>query len=96
MYWKDKDGTINQITAGGGSGTLTVAEQDGTPSVTGVTTIRVTDGTLTDEGSGIVSIDTGGGSGSCDCDSNVDGGRADELYNNIGLSPLDGGTSGSF
>jgi len=45
---------------GGGGSPLTVREQDGTPSVANVTQIRVTDSTLTDEGSGIVSIDTGG------------------------------------
>lgn len=42
---------------------LTVEEQDGTPSVDNVTRIKVTDDTLTDEGGGTVSIDTGGGGG---------------------------------
>jgi hypothetical protein len=41
--------------------TLTVEEQDGTPSVVNVTKIKVTNGTLTDDGGGVVSINTGGG-----------------------------------
>jgi len=47
----------------GGGSPLTVKAQNGFPTVTDVEEIRVTNGTLTDEGSGIVSIDTGGGSG---------------------------------
>ena len=50
--------------AGGSS--LTVEEEDGTPSVSNVTTRNVTNGTLTDNGSGDVSIVTGGGGGSGD------------------------------
>jgi hypothetical protein len=47
-----------------GGSSLTVEEQDGTPSVSNVTTIKVTNGTLTDDGSGVVSLSTGaGGSG---------------------------------
>ena len=46
------------------SAALTVRESDGTPNVSGVTTIQVTDGTLTDNGSGVVTIDTGGGGAS--------------------------------
>ena len=41
---------------GGGGSNLTVEEQDGNPTVTPVTTIKVTNGTLTDEGGGVVSI----------------------------------------
>ena len=42
------------------SGTsLTVEEQDGTPTVADVIKIKVTNGTLTDDGSGVVSIDFG-------------------------------------
>lgn len=47
-----------------GGGTITIEEQDGTPSVASVNTIKVTNGTLTDEGGGVVSIATGGGGGS--------------------------------
>ncbi len=53
------------VTSGGGGGSsfnLTVEEQDGNPTVTNVNTIRVSNGTLTDEGGGVVSIVTGGGS----------------------------------
>ena len=44
---------------GGGGSSLTVEEQDGVPSVSPVNTIRVSNGTLTDEGGGVVSIVTG-------------------------------------
>lgn len=40
---------------------LTVKEQDGSPSVAPVNTIKVTNGTLTDDGGGVVSLTTGGG-----------------------------------
>lgn len=42
---------------------LTVKEADGTPTVTDVTEIRVSNATLTDNGSGSVSVTTGGGGG---------------------------------
>lgn len=42
---------------------LEVKEADGTPDVTGVTQIIVSNGTLTDNGSGSVSLTTGGGGG---------------------------------
>jgi hypothetical protein len=45
------------------SDALRVREEDGTPSVLPVTEIRVTNGTLTNNGSGSVSIVTGGGGG---------------------------------
>ena len=41
-------------------GSLTVEEVDGTPTVSDVTTIKVSDGTLTDDGSGTVTITTAG------------------------------------
>jgi hypothetical protein len=41
---------------------LRVEEQDASPTVTGVTRIKVTNGTLTDEGSGVISLSmTGSG-----------------------------------
>jgi hypothetical protein len=42
---------------------LTIRDQDGTPTVTGVKMIKVTNGSLTDEGSGVVLLDTTGGVG---------------------------------
>tara|TARA_R100001443_G_scaffold454_1_gene1823 strand:+ start:7871 stop:9493 length:1623 start_codon:yes stop_codon:yes gene_type:complete len=49
---------------GGGSGTsLTVTEQDGSPSVSNVNTIKFSNGTVTDNGSGVVSVSNSGGSG---------------------------------
>lgn len=53
--------TLSSEGGGGGGGSpLAVQDVDGTPLVNNVTTIRVTNGTLTDEGSGVVTIDTGG------------------------------------
>ena len=43
-----------------GGGAITVKEVDGAPSVADVTTIRVTNGTLTDDGGNQVTISTGG------------------------------------
>lgn len=47
--------------AGGPGGSITVEESDGTPSVATVTKIKVTNGTLTDEGGGVVSLVTATG-----------------------------------
>lgn len=44
------------------AGTITVKEVDGTPNVSGVSTVRVSNGTLTDDGAGQVTVNTGGGS----------------------------------
>ena len=49
--------------AGVGSSSITVRESDGTPNVSNVSTIVVSNGTLTDDGSGQVTISTGGGGG---------------------------------
>lgn len=46
-----------------GQAGLNVAEEDGAPSVFGVTKINVSDGTLTDNGGGEITITTGGGGG---------------------------------
>ncbi|MGN6700005.1 MAG: hypothetical protein ACTHMR_17765 [Thermomicrobiales bacterium] len=51
---------------------LTVDESDGAPSVAGVTHLTVSNSTLTDNGSGHVTITTGGGGGSLTVDE-VDG-----------------------
>ena len=53
----DADRAVNAVP-------LTIEEQDGTPSVVGVTKIKVANGTLTDEGDGVVSLAGGGGGGS--------------------------------
>lgn len=56
----DIEGTV---TAGSGlGGSLEVKEIDGAPDVSGVSIIRVTNGTLTDDGGGQVTISIGGGS----------------------------------
>ena len=46
-----------------GSGLLKITEQDGTPFVGNVNEIKVSNGDLTDDGGGTVSIDTSGGGG---------------------------------
>ena len=48
---------------------VNVKEADGTPNVSGVTTIVVSNGTLTDDGSNQVTIQTGGGGGGSSFDS---------------------------
>ena len=60
--------TPNKYTGSDAGGTttsfnLTVQEIDGVPTVSGVNTIRVSNGTLTDNGGGTVTILTGGGGG---------------------------------
>lgn len=50
-------------TGSGGGSSLTVKDQDGTPTVSNVTTIKVTNGKLTDDGSGTVSLDLSGSAG---------------------------------
>jgi len=54
---------VSGTVTGSTGSALTVEEQDGIPSVSDVTTIKVTNSTLTDEGGGVVSIDTGGSGG---------------------------------
>jgi hypothetical protein len=62
LYAQDWSGTERDLTAGSG---ITVEEEDGTPSVSDVTMIKVSNGTLTDNGNGSVSIATSaGGAGS--------------------------------
>lgn len=56
----DADG--NPVGLGGSGSALTVEEQDGVPSVSNVNTIKLTNGTLTDDGGGVVSIAIGGAS----------------------------------
>ena len=51
--------------------TLAVQDVDGTPNISNVTRLKVTNGTLTDNGSGVVTLNTGGAS-SLDALSDVD------------------------
>lgn len=57
VYDSTSEDWLPETPASGGS--LTVEEADGTPSVDNVSKIKVTNGTLTDDGSGVVSIDFG-------------------------------------
>jgi len=50
----------------GAGGSITVKEADGSPNVSNVTTIVVSNGTLTDNGGGQVTVTTGGGGGGGD------------------------------
>ena len=52
--------TIDLTASGGGGSSLTVTEQDGSPSVSSVNTIKFNNGTVTNDGSGVVSISNGG------------------------------------
>jgi hypothetical protein len=56
------------------NGVLTVEEIDGTPTVANVNTIKVTNGSLTDNGGGVVTISTGGGGVQNPMTSNLNGG----------------------
>lgn len=59
----DVEGALQEAaTMGGGSG-VTVEEVDGAPSVASVTTIKVSNGTLTNNGGGTVTVTTGAGVG---------------------------------
>jgi hypothetical protein len=58
---------------GGGSASITVKEADGTPNVSNVSTIVVSNGTLTNDGGGQVTITTGGGGGSSYDDTYISG-----------------------
>ena len=50
---------------------LTVMEQDGVPTVLNVTTLKFPNFTVTDEGSGVVSVEAGGSSSLADGDGNI-------------------------
>ena len=75
----DSNNKIVKNTISGG-GSISVQEIDGTPSVTGVTTLKVTNGTLTDNTGGVVTIDTGGASAVNDLsDANTSGVAANDI-----------------
>lgn len=59
LTWNETKNKWDAQASSGGS-SLTVEEQDGSPSVSSVSKIKVTNGDLTDDGSGTVSIDTSG------------------------------------
>lgn len=54
-------GTIDSARLPAIAGNITVEEIDGVPTVSGVTTIRVSNGKLTDNGGGTVTMDLAGG-----------------------------------
>ena len=56
-------GTIKSFVGGGSAAFLTVQTENGGTIVNNVVDIKVTNNTLTDNGNGVVTIDTGGGSG---------------------------------
>lgn len=57
---KDDGGTVIDLTEGSG---INVKEADGSPDVSNVKTLVVSNGTLTDDGGGQVTVSTGGGGG---------------------------------
>jgi hypothetical protein len=72
---------------------LTIKEIDGAPSVAGVSEIRVANGTLTDIGSGVVELATGGGGG--DPTGLVEATK-EELYTEKVIYDVTLGANGSF
>lgn len=52
---------------------LTVEEADGSPQVSNVTTIKFSNGTVTDDGGGVVSVSNGGGGGGVDDVNSING-----------------------
>lgn len=52
---------MNDMRWHGGGGTITIQTEDGLTSVSPLRTLKVTNGTLTDDGDGVASLDTGGG-----------------------------------
>jgi len=72
------DSNNNELDASVSASGVTIEEEDGSPSVAGVTEINVTNGTLTDNGGGSVSLDTGGGGGG-----STDEEIQDAVYNNV-------------
>lgn len=61
VYDENSAGTVTGPLGSGGGNSLEVKEVDGNPDVSNVSIIRVTNGTLTDDGAGQVTINTGGG-----------------------------------
>lgn len=61
VYDENSAGTVTGPLGSGGGSSLDVKEVDGSPDVSNVSIIRVTNGTLTDDGAGQVTINTGGG-----------------------------------
>lgn len=58
------DGTLsNPLIAIGGGSSLTVQDIDGNPTATNVNTIKFTNGSVTDDGAGVVTVTTGSGGG---------------------------------
>jgi hypothetical protein len=69
---------------------LNVRESDGSPSVNGVRQIRVTNGSLTNVGGGIVSISTGGGGGGSLTVAEVDGAPSIAAVDTLNFDQGDG------
>lgn len=65
LFWATSALAAGTIAPAGGpiGGAITVQEEDGAPSVTGVNTLKFTNGTTTDNGDGSVSITVTGGAG---------------------------------
>lgn len=75
-----------EISGGGGGSSVTITEQDGSPSGV-LTLLKVTNGTLTDNGGGSFSLITGGGGGSGISSINADTTSAQTLT--VGTSGTD-------
>ena len=60
-------------------GAITVMDEDGTPTVSTVTQIRVTNGALTDNGAGSVSLNLSGGAGGGDAISDISSSTSQQI-----------------
>lgn len=88
------NGTIWTTT--GTASSLIVKEIDGTPTVSGVTTLQVSNTTLTDNGSGTVTVTTGGGGGGGSSRSGVDPATASYMRDDFQIGTTVGGAIGEL
>jgi hypothetical protein len=99
LFYNWRGELINSSSGGGGTGSITVEEVDGAPTVSDVTTIRVTNGTLTNDGGGQVTLNTGGSGDASGPAISVDGnialfnGTSGKLLKDSGLT-LSGSNTG--
>lgn len=71
--WSSIASAASSVAPGGGSiGNITVKEEDGSPAVSGVSTLKVANGLLTDNGDGSVSLAAASGLATTDIDTSAE------------------------